>query len=153
MSENREPVTMRNRLIWQRCNYFELLNDAEFSSRFRVNKLQFQEVLEQIGSIIRQRQTKSEIPPVIQLLVAIRFYATGCFLQVAADFCNICTTSAQKIVHRVSAAIADLFHKYVSLPKTDEEIMETAKHNFLQSGMIRVIGAVDCVHIRIKSYG
>ncbi|XP_066585888.1 putative nuclease HARBI1 [Prorops nasuta] len=152
MSENREPVTMRNRLIWQRCNYFELLNDAEFSSRFRVNRLQFQEVLEQIEPAIRQRKMKSEIPPVIQLLVAIRFYATGCFLQVAADFCNISTKSAQIIVHRVSAAIANLFHLYVSLPRTDEDMIQTAKDNFLISGMIRIIGAIDCVHVRIRSY-
>ncbi|XP_066595385.1 putative nuclease HARBI1 [Prorops nasuta] len=152
-ANGRNVANARNRNIFRRCNYFVLLNDREFQSRFRLTKIQFQEVLQQIEPAIRQRKMKSEIPPVIQLLVAIRFYATGCFLQVAADFCNISTKSAQIIVHRVSAAIANLFHLYVSLPRTDEDMIQTAKDNFLISGMIRIIGAIDCVHVRIRSYG
>ncbi|XP_066593366.1 putative nuclease HARBI1 [Prorops nasuta] len=143
----------RNRMILRRCNYFELLNDRQFQSRFRLTKLQFEEILQKIEPILRQRQRKDEIAPVIQLLVAIRFYATGCFLQVAADFCGISSKSAQLIVHRISPAIADLFNQYISLPKTDEELMRTTKDNFLIAGMIRVIGAIDCVHVRIRSYG
>ncbi|XP_066585352.1 putative nuclease HARBI1 [Prorops nasuta] len=153
MSANEIYVaSVRNQRIFRRCNYFRSLNDKEFRMRFRLTKKQFQEVLQQIEHGIRQRKMICEISPVIQLLVAIRFYATGCFLQVAADFCCISTKSAQRIVHRVSAAIANLFHRYVSLPRTDEEIIQTAKDNFLVSGMIRVIGAIDCVHVRIRSY-
>jgi len=44
----------------------------------------------------------------IQLMLALRYYATGSFLITTGDFCGISETSAQKIVYRVSSAIASL---------------------------------------------
>ncbi|XP_066596449.1 putative nuclease HARBI1 [Prorops nasuta] len=150
---NNEIARRRLYRVYIRHNHLLFLNDEEFRYRFRLNKTQFQEVLLQIESKIVQRELNNAVPPVIQLLATLRFYATGCFLQMIGDFSGMCTKTAQTIVHRVSFAIADLLKRYVKLPQSDLEIMENAKNNFYISGMIRVAGAIDCVHICIESYG
>lgn len=60
--------------------------------------------------------SNNPIPPVIQLLVALRFYATGCFLITIADFYGISEASTQRIVHRVLPTIAALRNQFIKLP-------------------------------------
>ncbi|XP_066593233.1 putative nuclease HARBI1 [Prorops nasuta] len=142
----RKRVNIRN-------NGLLYFNDEEFRIRFRLNKVQFKEVLLQIEAKIIQRDRNNAVPPVIQLLAAMRYYATGSFLIMIADFSGISKKMAQIIIHRVSSEIANLFQRYIRLPRTEFGMLKTVKNNFLVSGMIRVIGAIDCVHVRIKSNG
>ncbi|XP_066590850.1 putative nuclease HARBI1 [Prorops nasuta] len=133
-AENDPP--QRRRVVLRRINYFEIMNNTEFVNRFRLNKKQFLEILGQIEHNISSRVMKITIPASIKLLTALRFYATGCYLLVVADFSGISKNSA----------------KQLSI-QTEGEILRTANDNFQLSGMIRVVGAIDCVHIRIRSYG
>jgi len=93
------------------------------------------------------------IPPVIQLMVALRFYATGSFLMSISDFCGISEASAQNIIHRVSAAIAMLKKEFIKLPTTPAEICRNQQEFFETAKFIRVVGCMDCTHMRIQSYG
>ncbi|KYN29456.1 Putative nuclease HARBI1, partial [Trachymyrmex cornetzi] len=93
------------------------------------------------------------IPPVIQLLVAIRFYATGSYLITVADFCGISESSAQRIVHRVSPIIAALNNEFIKLPMSAEQIHQNQKEFFQIAKFINVIGCVDCTHIKVESCG
>jgi len=93
------------------------------------------------------------IPPIIQLLVTLRFYATGSFLQVIGDFCGISTSSTQRIVYRVSCAIAALRQEFIKLPLSPEEIRQNEEEFYQTAKFIRTIGCMDCTHIKIQSYG
>jgi len=59
----------------------------------------------------------------LQLLIALRYYATGCFQIVAADLINVHKATTCRAIHRVSRAIASLRSQYVSFPETDDERM------------------------------
>ncbi|XP_066583788.1 putative nuclease HARBI1 [Prorops nasuta] len=145
-AEEDPPRQHRTHVYLTRKNYFDLSNEENFQRRFRLNKVQFLEIFNQIEPKIHMRQWNKSIPLTIRLLVALRFYATGCFLLVAADFTGISEKSAQQIVHQISAAISELRPKYIKLPQTSGEIMRITNDNFHLSGMIRVIGAIDCIH-------
>lgn len=93
------------------------------------------------------------ISPMIQLLVALRFYATGSFFVTVGDFCGISKTSANKIVNRVSPAIASLSEDFIKFPAQPDQIRQAQREFFEISGFIRVIGAIDCKHVRVQSYG
>ena len=54
------------------------------------------------------------ITPMNQLLMALRFYATGTFLLVVGDTFAVCKSTACKIVHEVTDVIASLRPKYSS---------------------------------------
>ena len=54
--------------------------------------------------------------PLQQLLVTMRFLATGCFQRVCADFMGVSTSSANRIIHRVSHMIASMHKDFISFP-------------------------------------
>lgn len=88
-----------------------------------------------------------------QLLVALRFYATGSFQLVVGDTFNISKSTVCKTVHRVTAAIASLREKYVKFPETVDEQRHTMQAFYSRSKMPGIIGAIDCTHIAIQSPG
>ncbi|KYM97814.1 Putative nuclease HARBI1 [Cyphomyrmex costatus] len=119
-------------------------------------------LLERIEGEIRHKSNHNNpISPVIQLLVAIRFYATGSYLITVADFSGISESSAQRIVHRhtmytstmVSPIIAALNNEFIKLLTSTEQIRQNQKKFFQIAKFINVIGCMDCTHIRIELYG
>lgn len=86
-------------------------------------------------------------------LLALRFYATGSFLIACGDFCGVSVASASRIVKKVSKAIADLSRKYIEMPSS-EEAQDRTKRDFYEIARFpRVIGCIDCTHIRLQSPG
>lgn len=89
----------------------------------------------------------------LQLLVTLRFYASGNMLISAGDFGGIHKCTASRIVRSVSGAIAALAPDFIRFPHTHNEL-ETLKLNFYNIAKFpRVIGAIDCTHVRIQSPG
>lgn len=88
-----------------------------------------------------------------QLLIALRYYATGSFLRVSADFTGIDKSTSGRIVRRVSQAIATLRPHFIKFPITEEEV-EKVRQGFYQIARFpRCIGAIDCTHVKIRSPG
>ena len=88
-----------------------------------------------------------------QLLIALRFYATGTFQLVVGDTIGVHKSTVCRILHHVTAAIANLRAKYVHFPDTADERHCTMHRFYAVSGMPGVIGAIDCTHIPIESPG
>jgi len=88
-----------------------------------------------------------------QLLIALRFYATGTHQLVVGDTFSVSKATICRAVHKVTAAIASLRPKYVKFPTTNQERRDVMNMFFVQSNLPGVIGAVDCTHIPIQSPG
>jgi hypothetical protein len=88
-----------------------------------------------------------------QLLLTLRIYATGSFLITMGDFSGISTTSAHYILHRVSAAIARLQPHYIQFPSIQQEIRKEQLRFYNIACFPRVIGCIDCTHVRVQSFG
>jgi len=88
-----------------------------------------------------------------QLLITLRFYATGGFLLTIADMFGVDKSTVCRIVHRVSAAIASLREKYIKFPETMGDRLAVMNSFYTNSGLPGVIGAVDCTHVPIQSPG
>lgn len=88
-----------------------------------------------------------------QLLIALRFYATNGFMITMGDYGGMDKSTVSRIVVRVSAAIAFLAPIYIKLPQTQEEILHAQRNFFNIAAFPRVIGAIDCTHIKIQSPG
>jgi len=93
------------------------------------------------------------ISPMNQLLMALRFYATGTFQLVIGDTFTVHKSTVCRTVHRVTAAIASVCPKYVRLPSTAQERHSIMNGFYMASGMPGVVGAVDCTHIAVQSPG
>lgn len=88
-----------------------------------------------------------------QLLLTLRIYATGSFLITMGDFSGVSTTSVHYIVHRVSEAIARLRPRYIKFPSTEQEIRKEQLGFYNIARFPRVIGCIDCTHVRVQSFG
>lgn len=88
-----------------------------------------------------------------KLLVALRFYATGNFLITAGELIGISEPSTCRIIQQVTYALAAIRPECIKMPQNDEEIRKATYNFYKIAKMPRVIGAIDCTHIRINSPG
>ncbi|XP_044259845.1 putative nuclease HARBI1 [Tribolium madens] len=122
-----------------RENHFTKWNDKEFIKRFRLSKNGVRFVLDRISEEIAHPTQSGTY------VVTLRFYATGSFLQVVANFSGI--------GHRVSWAIARLETIFIKLPNTNQEMQCNSKEFYNTARFPKCIGALDCTHIKIMSPG
>lgn len=88
-----------------------------------------------------------------QVLIALRFFATGNFYITTGDFSGVHKTTAGRIVKDVSAALLQHRHEYIHFPTTDNEKNRTMQQFYNVARFPRVLGALDCTHIKIASPG
>ncbi|XP_041981468.1 putative nuclease HARBI1 [Aricia agestis] len=152
LSDHEGPTVSRRRNN-QMLNAFEKYNDAEFRARFRLSKETVLYLESVFGNSIKPPTRRSRaIQPMDQILITLRFYATGSYQRVIGDIFNIEQPTVHRIVHRVTAKIASMKSQYINMP-TRQECLDVA-HNFYGiANFPRVVGAVDCTHIKINSPG
>lgn len=93
------------------------------------------------------------ILPITQLLITLRFYACGSMQITVADFAGVCFASVCRIVRRVTDAIVRLRPQFIKMPETEEEKIAASSAFHAIASFPRVIGAIDCTHIKIQSPG
>ncbi|XP_054272722.1 putative nuclease HARBI1 [Macrosteles quadrilineatus] len=144
-----EYVVRRPRWIKERANDFDDLDEIDFVTGYRLSKRTTLSVLETIEDELEFPTDKNDcVAPINQLLCALRFYATGCYQSVSGDLSGFSTSTSHRIVHRVSCAIAAKRGDFVVFPKTQEEIKRAQLKFYDIARFPRVVGAIDCTHIR-----
>lgn len=88
-----------------------------------------------------------------KVLVTLRYFATGSFLHVCADFAGIHKSTAGRIVKQVSIELAKLRPDFITFPTTEAELQEVRQGFYNIAKFPWCIGALDCTHIKIKSPG
>ncbi|CAH1971959.1 unnamed protein product [Acanthoscelides obtectus] len=138
-------------IVREREDFFHSLDDIDFFVRFRLKKITVLYILSLIEEELESVTDRNHsISPINQLLLTLRFYATGNFLLTVGDFIKVSKSSASKIVKKVSEAIATFSGRFIKMPSNDEEIRK-AKSSFYEKAHVpRVIGSLDCTHIKIQ---
>jgi hypothetical protein len=88
-----------------------------------------------------------------QIMVALRFYASGSFQAVVGDVHNISRPSVCKIVRDVTQCFIDVANTYITMPISSNEMAKTINEFSSIANMQNTIGCIDGTHtsIRIKS--
>ncbi|KAJ8967001.1 hypothetical protein NQ317_002758 [Molorchus minor] len=90
------------RQVYERNNYFNVLDDVAFRKRFRLSKDCVLDVLRLIDNHLEYPYDSNNcISPINQLLTCLRFYSTGGHLQMVADFAGMHVSSVSRIIRRV----------------------------------------------------
>ncbi|KAK7095731.1 hypothetical protein V1264_005102 [Littorina saxatilis] len=85
----------------------------------------------------------------MQLMVALRFYATGCFQQVVGDIFGIDKTTVSRIIEKVSRAFSVRLNEFVRLPTPLQEADQTIAKFYQKADFPNVVGCIDCTHVQI----
>ncbi|KAJ8978520.1 hypothetical protein NQ317_008589 [Molorchus minor] len=125
------------RQVYERNNYFNVLDDVAFRKRFRLSKDCVLDVLRLIDNHLEYPYDSNNcISPINQLLTCLRFYSTGGHLQMVADFAGMHVSSVSRIIRRVTEAIARLYDIFICLPENENEIKKTQQNFFEIAGFL-----------------
>lgn len=151
--ENAIRLVPRPRIFRDRSNPFDLYNEAEFKCRYRFSRNTVMLLLNHIeNNLVSITDRNHPIDPMNQLLIALRFYATGTFQNVVGDHINISKATVSRIIKKVTHNTALLKPLFLKMP-SEEEVTETKRKFYLVAGFPGVIGAIDYTHIRVQSPG
>ena len=90
------------RKIRDRLNPIEFYDNSEFSQRYRFTKESVIYLNRKVGPAIKHGSERNcAVPLLLQLLVALRFYATGCFQMVDGDLFGVYKSTVCRIVSSV----------------------------------------------------
>ncbi|XP_064458513.1 putative nuclease HARBI1 [Ornithodoros turicata] len=145
---------VRRRSLKDHQNPFEHFDDNEFLVRYRFTKATVQSLFEPLPLEDSVCNRGLPLPPILQLLIAMRFYGTGTFQVIAGDLVNVSQPTVCRVVEKISQLLArTLFKKLVKFPEAAEEFDATMR-DFYQIGKFPgVTGCIDCTHVRIKRPG
>lgn len=87
-----------------------------------------------------------------QLLICLRFFATGALQQLIGDSVNGHKSTVCQIVSKVTHQLVRLKQAVIKMP-TQEEMIEIHKKFVAIRGFLRVIQAIDGTHIPIQFPG
>lgn len=89
----------------------------------------------------------------LQLLIAVRYYATGAFQSSVGDMSSVSRSSVTRIIRRVSMALTSLRPDVIKMPVTNEELREAAYGMYQFARFPKCIGSIDCTHVKVQSPG
>lgn len=100
----------------------EDFDDIDFQRRYRLTKNAVSELLPLIENQIRHNTHLNQaLTPLEQLLVALRFYATGTHQLVVGDLIKVSQPTVSRVLNKVSKALSSLRPDFIQMPETEEE--------------------------------
>ena len=122
---------------------------SDFKERFRLEPHQVDQLLLTIGPDLQQPTSRSgALSPKQQILITLRFLATGSFYKVIADSLGFSKATVGVCIRRCVAAInTHLFAVHVRWSETND----VARRFYGIGGMPAVAGCIDGTHVKIEA--
>jgi hypothetical protein len=120
--------------------------------RYRMPRHVLLEVIDLVyDDVVHPTRRNHAIPPSIQVLCALRYFATGNFQHDSGDLFGISQPSVSRLVKRVSNAIAARADRFISFPKGHDQLQAQKEGFYSPRNRIQnVVGCVDGSLIPIK---
>ncbi|KAG5880719.1 hypothetical protein JTB14_025562 [Gonioctena quinquepunctata] len=130
------------------------MDDLSFFRRFRLTKPATISLLELIENNLEyENDLNNSVSPINQLLTALLFYASSAHQINIGDIMHIDQSTVSRIIKKVSEAIASLRNQFITMPATPGQRLLCQNKFYQLVRFPRVIGCVDCTHIKIRSPG
>ncbi|KAG0427546.1 hypothetical protein HPB47_025404 [Ixodes persulcatus] len=140
----------RVRVFRDRFHPFDVFDEEGLQRRFRFGRDGIMYIADVLASdLTRPTRRNHATPVVIQVLLALKFFATGTFLITAGDFLHLHESTASRCVRRVALALAKQAPHFIRWP-TAAEVPELQRQFYAVDGFPGVVGAIDGTHVRIQ---
>ena len=147
----RQRRRRRDRVYRDHIYPLQHYDDVELYQRFR-----FRRHINRIVDFLREDlqfayNRKGSLTPEMQVLVALRFYASGSFQNLVGDTVSVHKSTVSRTMHRVSAALCARARQHIHFPNREQA--NTQKRAFAMMGrppgLPNVLGCVDGTQIQI----
>ena len=135
-------------------NPIEAYEDADLRKWFRMGRETLYFVLNIVsGDLTRPTHRSNALPPVYQLLGALRYLASNSFQVDVANnkILELSQASISRSVTTVTAALARVAQDYIFLPSTQADVQRMQGLFFDNTGMPGIVGIIDGTQIQIQA--
>ena len=145
------PVRRKERK-YQEFMRVDLLNEREIRERFRFGREGINFLCDLLKEKLERSTKRSRSLSVQeQVLTALRFYASGSFLQCVGDAVGLDKSTVSRVISDVTDALVDLRGDFIKWPTSQEEKRRVRQGFYRLGGFPNVIGCIDGTHIRIQA--
>lgn len=137
----------------KRIDPVEYYLDEDFRKRYRFTKDTFRFLCDEFEDDLGRKTARHyALSTETQLAIALRYYATGSFLEVVGDtLMAVAKSTVSQVVYDVSLALSQKLDDYIIYP-TDQNKLRKMTYGFKQiADFPCVVGAVDGTHVRIQA--
>lgn len=141
LTSSDEEEIHRPRTVKFRNNLFEELDHVEFKNRFRLDKntvLFLANLLELVIEPVNDRN--HPVSKLNQILICLRYYASGTFQINVGDHFNVSQPTVSRIVTKITRHIAGLRPQFICMPHNEVEKRQTVEKFYNIAGLPGVIG-------------
>ncbi|XP_062592632.1 putative nuclease HARBI1 [Saccostrea cucullata] len=147
LAQNRRNLR-RQRIFRDRNNPLDYMPDADIIDRFRLQRHFILRLCAELNANLAHATSRSHaLPTSLQIMVALRFYASGNFQTVTGDLHGI----VSRVIKAVSSALVHVCSDYIKFPLDDRSINNTILGFSRITNFPNVIGAIDGTHVPIKA--
>ncbi len=133
-----------NAVIIMHQNPLDILDDMAIIGRYHLPRGQIAQLLNRIGpQLMHATRRNFALSPEVQLLAALRFYATGSLLQVLGDGLGLSDASVSRAVQAVTIALLPLAAEHIKFPASRQDITEIQQYFFTHHHIPQVIREID----------
>ena len=129
-------------------SYLGRISDTQFFEAYRMTKQCFMVIYDALDYPHKKRG--NFLDPKFELLVLLRYLATGSFMLIAGDLLSISKSTAHGFIHRAMKIVCKSASKWIKFPSDIETVKQDFQAKFEFPG---VIGAIDCTHVKMESIG
>ena len=148
----RRQLLRRNRIFRDRTHPFEVFDDEKVLRKFRLHRQSILDLTDTVRHDLEHPLVRrGALTPVLQVLLTLRFYATGTFQDVIADLIGVDTSTASRTISRVTDALLPHVRRFIKMPSQPAQLRRTKEKFFAMRGFPNVIGCIDGTHIRIQA--
>ena len=146
------PQQKKERVYRGRTCNLNGLTENELRQRYRFGKESIDYIVDLLKDDLSRWSCKSTDLTVEQkVLIALRFYASGSFLQVIGDTLGFDKSTVSRAIEDVTNALLEKKNQFVKWP-SDRATQNKVKCGFYEYAHFpNVIGCIDCTHVRIQA--
>ena len=113
---NRRAIR-RNRIFRDRKHPLEIYNDEQIYTKFRFYRHLILQLTDEVRNEIEfVLSRKGSLTPILQVLLTLRFYATGTLQNVIGDLLCVDQSTVSRIVNRVTNAFLRRMNQFIVWP-------------------------------------
>lgn len=131
-----------------RSNPLEDLDEDDVFERYRFRPLTIVYIVGLLPDLSCATNRNQPLPPLLQVLLCLRYFATGAMHLLVGDSLNISRSSAGRCIRTIARHIANLARQFVVFP-TGIDAASTKRDFSSIAGFPNVLGCVDGTQIKI----
>lgn len=149
------PLKQRKERIFRgiKCHLTNL-TDEELRARYRFGRESIHYLVELLNNdLLRSTKKATGLSVEEQILIALRFYACGSFLQVIGDTLGYDKGTVSRVVEDVTNALMRRKDDFINWPNDEDTKNEIKCGFFERANFPNVLGCIDGTHVPIKGPG